>query len=101
MISQTTTPLAKSIRTLEGQLVTISNVAAVALSAVDPTTLPHKWAAAVVAVQNIALLAQRGFIKVKASKLNTVLDAASFDDAVQAVEDYNPDYAGAPEPSEA
>lgn len=93
MIPKTTTPLTKSIRTLEGQLVTASNVAAVALSAVDPSALPHKYAGAVVVIQNIALILQRGLIKVKS--LNGVLPVATevthdLEDVLSALESEDP-----------
>lgn len=98
MIPKQTTPLAKAIRTLEGQLITASNVAVIAVSAVDPHTLPPKYAAIIVAVQNIVLALSRALVKAKASK---ALDDVISGDLNAVVADFNPDYAGAPEPEAA
>lgn len=87
MIPTQTTPLAKAIRTLEGQLITVSNVAVVATAAIDPSALPPKYAAFVVAGQNIVLAISRALVKVKASKVvNEVIDSANVGDVVHVVE---------------
>ena len=71
-----TTPLAKAITTLEGQLITASSVLIAAFAALDPRVLSPKYAATLVTAQHVALLAQRGLVKIKASKqVNEVIDA--------------------------
>ncbi len=66
-IPQTTAALVKAIRTLEGQLVVASDVVLAAVSAIDPSALAAKWAALAVTVQLVALIVQRGLIKIKAA----------------------------------
>lgn len=71
-----TTPLAKAVTTLEGQLVLASNVV-LALGAVDGL-IPAKYAGIAVVAQNVALTVQRGVLKVKHSKQVTeVLESAN------------------------
>ena len=72
-MAKQTSPLAKAITTLEGQLVIASDVVIGAGAAIDPHVLPPKIAAIVVAAQHIALLVQRGVIKAQHSPAVTAL----------------------------
>lgn len=79
-----TTPLAKAITTLEGQLVLATNVVLGAAAATNPQSLPPKYAAIVAGATNIALLVQRMVIKVKASP--TITSVLNSPDALKAIE---------------
>jgi uncharacterized membrane protein (Fun14 family) len=84
MVKQTT-PLAKAYTTTEGILVIVSDAVLGACAALDPHVLPPKIAGIVVGVQHVALLAQRGVIKVNA--LKQVQGVLSSSDPVKSVED--------------
>lgn len=61
-----TSPLTKSIRTLEGILITLIASGTAILSLVDPSSLPHKEAGWLLTAQGGALLLQRGLLKIVA-----------------------------------
>lgn len=71
-----TSPLAKAIHTLEGKLIVASEAVMAIVAFFDPSKLPPKTAAIVIGASNIALLVQRGVIKVQAMKwLNNIVDS--------------------------
>lgn len=77
-MSATTTPLAKAITTLEGQLSVAATVAIGVAGSPVLHALNPKVAAVAIVVNNVALLVQRGVIKVKASKfVNDVANSKS------------------------
>lgn len=61
-------PLGRAFTTTEGVATLVLGTAVSALSAIDPSTLPHKYAAVVASGLSVALLAQRAVIKVTAIK---------------------------------
>lgn len=63
-----TNPLGKAFTTTEGVAAIVLGTAVSALSAIDPSTLPHSVAAIVAGALSVALLLQRGLIKVAAIK---------------------------------
>lgn len=63
-----TTPLGRTFQSTEGILTIVVGTAVGALSGIDPSTLPHGVAAVVTGGLSVALLAQRGLIKVAAIK---------------------------------
>lgn len=62
----TTNPLSRTFQTTEGILVIVTDAVVGATAAIDPHLLGPKWAAIVIGVQHVALLAQRGLVKVAA-----------------------------------
>lgn len=65
-MTKTTQPLAKAITTLEGQLSVLLTVVLGAAGSPALHALNPKVAAIAIAVNNLALLAQRGLLKAKA-----------------------------------
>lgn len=63
-----TNPLGRAVTTAEGVATLVLGAAVSALSAIDPSTLPHSLAAVVAGGLSVALLAQRMVIKVSAIK---------------------------------
>jgi len=72
-----TTPMAKAITTLEGQLVLVTNVVIGAGATIDPGRLSPKIAAIVAGAMNISLIVQRLILKVQASKVQAVVMATT------------------------
>ena len=64
----TTTPLAKSWTTLEGQVAAVLVAAAAVGASLNPSAFPPKWAGVVATVVSVSLMVQRGFLKAVALK---------------------------------
>lgn len=67
LIPKTTQPLAKAIRTLEGQITVVASTLEGVLAAVDPSKLNPKWAAIAIAAQSVGLALSRGYAKAHAT----------------------------------
>jgi hypothetical protein len=65
-IPKLTNPLSKGIRTTEGILTTVVSSLVGLVSLVDPSSLPHREGAIIIAASTGLLTAQRGLIKVAA-----------------------------------
>lgn len=63
-----TNPLGRAFTTTEGVATLVLGTAVSALSAIDPSTLPHSVAGIIAGALSVALLAQRAVIKVAAIK---------------------------------